>query len=134
MCLAFCLAVQCNLFYNFEKVMPYVSCIEYIIMLSIFFLVFILFANHKLQFIASKPLLFLGKISFPLYLIHQFISNEIMIPKLIEYGVNFWIASIITLAVCITIATIITYLIEIPLGKKLNHTLLSRLNLPTNHS
>ena len=97
----------------------FISSYEYSAMLGLYFLLFILFVNHKLNFIVSKPTLFIGKISFALYLIHQFISIEFIIPGLEKYvTTNFWITSSIALTISISIATFITYYIEIPIYVK----------------
>jgi peptidoglycan/LPS O-acetylase OafA/YrhL len=103
---------------------------EYLWMLILYFSLFILFVNHKLNFLVSKPTLFLGKISFALYLIHQFISTEVVLPFLInQCQINYWIAALITLAIVAVIATGVTYLIEIPLGKRMNTSLRTALHL-----
>ena len=43
-----------------------------------FYLLFFLFVTNNLKFIATKPLLYLGMISYSLYLIHQFIGYIII--------------------------------------------------------
>ncbi|MES2763850.1 MAG: acyltransferase [Bacteroidota bacterium] len=129
-----CFIVQISLFDNFEKTILYVSQTEYMIMLGIFFLIFVLFVNDKLEFLVSRPILFLGKISFALYLIHQFISTEIIIPLLAKIGIHFWTSALIAFSICVLLATLITYFIEIPLGKKLNLFLRTKFSFPTIHS
>ncbi len=132
--LILCLFVQSSLYDNIPKISMSISNYEYSSMLGLYFLLFILFVNNKLKFIVSKPTLFIGKISFALYLIHQFISIECIIPALEKYVIsNFWITSSIALAISISIASFITYYIEIPLGKKMNTALRIRFKLPTNH-
>ncbi len=112
----------------------FITSYEYATMLGLYFLLFILFVNHKLKFIVSKPTLFVGKISFALYLIHQFISIEYIIPGLEKYVTrNFWITSAIALTISISLATLITYFIEIPIGKKMNKALRLKFKLPTVH-
>ena len=82
----------------------------------------------------GKIYLLSTKISFALYLIHQFISIEFIIPALEKYVIsNFWITSSIALTISISIAAFITYYIEIPLGKKMNTALRIRFKLPLNH-
>jgi peptidoglycan/LPS O-acetylase OafA/YrhL len=131
--IALCFVVQASLYNNSTKASSFISFNEYVMMLSIYFLVFILIAHQKLKYIASKPLLFLGKISFALYLIHQFMSNEIIIPLVLNHIIqNFWIAAIIALIVSLSLASVITYCIEIPVGKKLNKVLRYKLKLPSN--
>ncbi len=103
---------------------------EYIWMLILYFSLFILFVNHKLNFLVSKATLFLGKISFALYLIHQFISTEVVLPYLInQCQINYWFAAFITLVIVGLIATGVTYLIEIPFGKRMNNYLRTALHL-----
>lgn len=98
---------------------------QYILMLLIYFGVFVLFVNQKLTGIVSKVTLFLGKISFALYLIHEHLSHDILLPLLVDkWHINFWIASVfIVLPIVISIATLITYWIEIPLGRNLKSKL-----------
>jgi peptidoglycan/LPS O-acetylase OafA/YrhL len=94
---------------------------QYILMLLIYFGVFVLFVNQKLSSIVSKLTLFLGKISFALYLIHEHLSHDVLLPLLVDkWQINFWLASVfIVLPAVISVATIITYGVEIPIGKSL---------------
>ena len=94
-------------------------------MLFIYFGLFILFVNGRLKFIISKPTLFLGKISFALYLVHQYISMRLIIPYATDrLHMNFRIVALfIALPVVIAVATFITYFIEIPVSKKMRGTL-----------
>jgi peptidoglycan/LPS O-acetylase OafA/YrhL len=132
--LIICLSVQSSLFAYIPKAALFISNSEYSMMLAFYFAVFCLFVNHKLKFIVSKPTLFIGKISFALYLIHQFVSIEFIIPVLQKQVTsNFWITSCIALFVSISLATFITYAIEIPLGKKLNSKLKLKLKVPISH-
>lgn len=103
---------------------PFINRSEYITMAVIYFGLFILFVNKKLSFIVSKPSLFLGKISFALYLVHQYVSTQVILPFLLDTcHFNFWFAASICLTVVICLATLITYYIEIPLGKGMNNWL-----------
>lgn len=132
--LALCFVVQSNLFDNFPKAADFISHTEYMMILGFYFLLFILFVNHKLGFIVSKPTLFFGKISFALYLVHQFISIDFIIPELLKHHWSFWPAAFVALFVSVSLATLITYFIEVPLGKKLNLALRRKLSLPLKHS
>ncbi len=104
---------------------------EYSIMLLIYFTLFILFVNNKLTFIVSKGTVFLGKISFALYLTHQTISRDYIIPTLMNHlNINFWVASIaFALPISILIASFITYYIEIPMCKRMKEKLHNMLNV-----
>ncbi len=98
---------------------------EFFFTLTTYYILFVLFANQKLGFIISKPTLFMGKISFALYLIHQFVSTKLVIPFLVnDLRISFWVASfLITLPIVIGLATFVTYYIEIPMGKRMKEKL-----------
>lgn len=104
---------------------------QHTLMTIIYFGLFILFVNKKLGFIVSRPSLFLGKISFALYLIHQYVSTQVLLPFLLDTcHLNFWVAALIGLTIVITLATLVTYYIEVPLGKRMNTYLRDVFKLP----
>ena len=75
-----------------------------------------------MKFVVNQITLFLGKISFPLYLIHQYISREILIPILQnKFGLTFWLSIIVSLIVVILIANFISKYIEFKLNKKIKN-------------
>ena len=114
------------LMYNFAgRSRSYISQNEYSGMIVLYFLIFTLFANKKLKVIVSPLTLFFGKISFALYLIHQYVSTLIIIPYFVDKcNLNFWIASLfIAFPVVIGLATIVTFYIEVPLSKRLKEKL-----------
>ena len=84
-------------------------------------LMFLLFAFHKLKFITVQPLLFVGKVSYPLYLTHQFICLNLLFPFFTDrLQINFYLSAFaIVLPVLIGIAAAVTYLVEVPAQKKL---------------
>src|SRR5690606_16509498 len=85
--IVFCLLCQTSLY-------PYVgrlgiprtslSWAEYGLMLSVYFGLFTLFVNNCLKFIVNNVTLFLGKISYALYLIHQYVSLGGIFPLFYE--------------------------------------------------
>ena len=86
---------------------------------AIFFAVFYLFIYGKLQWIVSKPLLFLGAISYSFYLLHQNIGY-IIILKLKAAGVEqAFILVLVPLLVSIGLAWIVTEFLEKPAMKAL---------------
>lgn len=121
----FCLISQILLFKHAGRSSSFINHTEYSFMLVVYFLLFTLFVNNKLGFIVSKWTLFLGKISFALYLIHQYISTEFIIPFLVNrLNVNFWVASLlIALPISIILATFITFKLELKLSKLLKKNL-----------
>jgi len=122
-----CLISQILLFNFAGGSKKYIIQSEYALMLIVYFTLFVLFVNNKLGFIVSKWSLFLGKISFALYLVHQYISIRIIIPYLVDdLQLNFWMASLlVALPVVILLAALITYFIEVPFSKKLKEKLRS---------
>jgi len=129
-CLCICFAVKLLQFYKGGRSQFYIDFNEYAVVLSCYFIVFILFVHHKLGFIINRQTLFLGKISFALYLIHQYISIRVIMPNLIEYAhFGFWTSALVACSISMLLATAITYYIEVPLGKKMKYSLRSRLGL-----
>jgi len=117
--IALCLLVQVYIFYNAGRSAGYISQYEYALMLSCYFGLFFLFIHGKLKFMIHPVTLFLGEISFALYLIHQMISIHFIIPTLMnDYGFNFWTASLlVALPTVIILAYLVTRFVEKPLGK-----------------
>ena len=111
-----CFAVQLML-YSSYYLREFVSSREYLAVLSIIYAVFTLFLFGKLSFIVNRVTMWLGNISYSLYLIHQFISTKIVIPELMKRGVNFWIASLIAMIVIMILATLINIYVENPARK-----------------
>ncbi len=127
-----CLVCQILLFNYSGRSRLFISHFEYGIMVTLYFCLFTLFINGRLKFVVSKVTLFLGKISFALYLIHEHISIDIIIPFLVnKLHVNFWIASVcITLPIIIGLAALITYKIEVPFSKKMKEKLRAMAKVP----
>jgi peptidoglycan/LPS O-acetylase OafA/YrhL len=126
--LALCLIAQI-LSYNYTDRFRFsVNQTQYSIMLIVYYALFSLIVNHKLGFIVSKGTLFLGKISFAVYLIHQAFSIKILLPFFMEdLNFNFWISSLVfSIPIVIIIAALITYFIEIPFGRLLKQNLFAK--------
>ncbi len=77
----------------------------------LFFTLFYLLALNRLSWIAARPLVFLGGISYSLYLVHQNIGFVIMRTLSGEHRI-FQIT--VALVVALMLATLLTYLIEQP--------------------
>ncbi len=103
--LGLCLLVQYVIWVDVEK--------QCIFAFLFFLFVFYLFVMGKLSFIAQKPLIFFGTISYTLYLIHQDIGY-IILQWLFFFGRNPWLMFFVPLGCSLLIATLMTYLVEKP--------------------
>ena len=82
----------------------------------LFSMLFVLFICNYLAFINCKSLIFLGSISYSLYLLHQNIGF-IIIRELHKIELNYFLVIIIPATVSIIMATLVTYYIERPMVK-----------------
>jgi len=125
----FCYIVQIKLYYTNRHGSGTINFYQYSTMLTVIFGIFILFVNNKLSFIINNITLFFGKISYSLYLIHQYIGANIILPGLEKIlHLPFSIAIIITLAVIVLMAYFIYKFIEIPGGKTVKYWFKQHLN------
>lgn len=126
--LLFCLLCQMALFPHAGRSRHFIEAYQYYGMLIAYFSLFTLAINGYLRFIVNPVSLFLGKISYALYLTHQYISRGILLPYLLKSGLNFWVASLITLIIVIGVAAILTFKIERPYSRMLKNWLHYRFN------
>ncbi len=119
--------VQLSSFENGGMSHIYISFNEYFVILTLYFIVMFLMIYDKLNFIAIKPILFLGTISYPLFLIHQFISRSVIIAVLVLYEhYPFWAAAAVALTVSIGLAVCISKFVEKQLGDFIKRILLRK--------
>jgi peptidoglycan/LPS O-acetylase OafA/YrhL len=110
-----CFSVQLFLFDKFYSNSPQLTFLQYSVTLSIIYVAFVLYINDKLSFIVNKPTVWLGSISYCLYLIHQSIGSQVILPFLHNYLlINFWIAIILTIGAIFLISHLILTYIEKP--------------------
>lgn len=123
--LLMCLFCQISLYHYGGTSWWYLSQAEYAVMLTIYFLLFVLFVNGKLKFVVNKITLFLGKLSFPLYLVHQFVAIRFVIPALTnKMNLNYWAAAfLVALPVVLILAYFINRYVEIPVSKQMRKKL-----------
>ncbi len=91
--------------------------------LAIFFGVFLLIARRKLGWLAVRPLVWLGSISYPLYLVHQNIGYTVM-RQLAAQRTEVQVAA--AFSVAILLATILHYIVEKPALRLLRNWYASR--------
>ncbi len=122
--LLICYGIQIFIFYQFHSLSDetFISFNQHLLSTSIYFLLFSLLVTNKLKFISNKATLFLGRISYPLYLIHQFISISIIIPFCNQYlGINYYISSFL---ICLPLILILSFLFHKYIELKLSKVLL----------
>jgi peptidoglycan/LPS O-acetylase OafA/YrhL len=117
--LAACLAAQIALFDEGGTSRQVLDVWRYAGALAFYFGLFLLFAHGKLGFIARPAALFFGKISFSLYLIHQYFSVRFVIPRLDSLGMPFWVSTLSAFIASIGVAVALTWLVEIPARERL---------------
>lgn len=117
MLVALCFVTQILLFQYTGKI-EFVSQLQYALIISAFFGLLFLYCFDHLKFIINSITLFLGKISYSLYLIHGYISIHLLIPILTHskiFHINFWIAILFLVGpIVLIIATLINRFIEVP--------------------
>jgi len=89
----------------------YINHFDHTYVILIMYTIFFLLAFHKLKLIAWKPLVFLGSISYALYLIHQNIGY-IILNYGHSHGFSVILTTFIALSVSIFIASLITLVFE----------------------
>jgi len=94
---------------------------DMIIIITLCYSVFLLFINGRLNFLKWRPLVFIGAISYPLYLIHQRIA--LTIQENYNYTANYFLVALLIL-IFIAVAWIIHILVEKP-GQKLAKKILA---------
>lgn len=113
--------------WDIEKLLLLVACCltEYLLkggvgamVIAFFMVAFTLAQQGWLNWINRKPLLYLGTISYSLYLVHQNLSYTIM-HHLYELGYSSVIAILVAIACSIVVAVIFTHAIEQPVANVL---------------
>jgi peptidoglycan/LPS O-acetylase OafA/YrhL len=90
-------------------------------MVSCFSVLFFYFFIQKyLCFIALKPLIFIGNISYSLYIIHQNIGY-VIIRNLYNYNLNYFMIILVPTLISLFLASLITFYIERPASIIIRH-------------
>jgi peptidoglycan/LPS O-acetylase OafA/YrhL len=111
-----CLIIQYILFFDSGTGHYRISQLEYGSMLIIYFTLFVLYVKDKLNFVVNPLTLFLGDISYNLYLLNNFLGVEFITPLLVKYAkLNFWVASFgVALPVILVVAILTNRYVEKP--------------------
>ncbi|PQJ09243.1 hypothetical protein CJD36_018505 [Flavipsychrobacter stenotrophus] len=120
--LAVCFCAQLYLFTT--RGLVNVNIYEYAVILLTYYGLFVLFIKNKIGFIVTKQTVFLGYISYALYVVHNYVSASVVLPALVRrLHVNFILAGIIQLAFVIALAYLITKYIDVPNRNKFRNYL-----------
>lgn len=92
------------------------------LLIFIFLLLFYFAMIDKIALLRSKPIVFIGVISYPLYLVHQMIGFKIidLLHNQLSLGATY--SLVITLIITICIASSISFLIEKPFSSYIRKT------------
>lgn len=76
--------------------------------------------THHLDWLDKRPLVFLGTISYSLYLVHQNIGYVILRA---EYAAHIgpWLATLVAVTILVAVATAVTWLVEKPAMAAIRH-------------
>lgn len=112
--IGFCLFAACYLHNQGGRSQYHVTPYEHYAILTFFHIVFALAIFGKLKFLNTAPLLFLGKISYCLYLIHQYVGLRLLAILTDVWQVNIYPALLIAMALVTLAAWLINKFVEIP--------------------
>ncbi len=96
------------------RTMYHTSALEHNLLIALYHLLFLLFVLGKLTFLVNPIFLFLGKISYSLYLLHQYIGLHLIETLYQNLGLNIYLAVILTIAVIIGLSYLVTVYVEDP--------------------
>jgi len=92
----------------------FLSFFEYTITTTVYFTLFFLFVSRRLEWINNRVTLYLGSISYSLYVIHHYFMVGVITVLKDKFGWSFTQAASVALIAAFGLATAITYLIEKP--------------------
>jgi peptidoglycan/LPS O-acetylase OafA/YrhL len=111
------LVLACSLTYAIVVVSGLLLGIRHVAAIIAIYAIFYLVVFNRLKWLAIKPLVFLGTISYSLYIFHARVGSILLTALRTEYDVPFPIALSITCAAALIAATAITFLIERPANR-----------------
>lgn len=110
--LVLCILTQYN-FHHIDARLQFMNYNEYAVVLVMMHIVFWLACTGKLGFIVNKLTIFLGDVSYPLYLLHQFISVNILMPFLMKF-IGFKYAVLVDIGLVVFLAFLINNYLSVP--------------------
>jgi peptidoglycan/LPS O-acetylase OafA/YrhL len=126
--IAIAFLAQMALFPHTWRACKHMSQTEYLVVLTLFFSVFFLFVSGKLERIANPVTLFFGKISYPLYLTHQYLSINLIIPYFMwKHEMSLWQASLL---IALPASIVVAYSIHLLAEQHASKWLKGKLQVP----
>ena len=115
--------IQCLLFAKFYHNNEALAITTYVPVLVVIYALFLLYLFDKLSFVVNPVTQWLGKISYSLYAIHQYVGASIIIPLLMKVAhFPFWLAAATALVFVLLLASMINHFIEKPALNYLKRT------------
>lgn len=100
-----------------SHVANYISQFEHGCVLVGIFSIFYLFIYGKLNWVVNKTTLFFGKISYSVYLVHQFFSSKVLVPFFAsKLGLPILPTYILSFIIVVGLAILLCHFIEIPVN------------------
>lgn len=112
-----CLLASCYLHDKGGRAMFHISASEHYLLLTAYFSIFGLFVLNRLSFINNPLLLFLGRISYCLYLIHQYVGLQLISTLYNRFSIPIYFSLAAAVLICIGLAHLITTFVEIPANR-----------------
>ena len=101
--------------------MYHTSALEHDLLIAFFHLLFMLFVFGKLSFLVNSTLLFLGKISYSLYLLHQYVGLKLIGTLNENLGLNIYVAVLLTIGVIVGFSYLVTIYVEDPAIRRIKN-------------
>lgn len=110
-----CYLCQRRLYWDGGVIRFYLGWQAYQAAIAAYFLLFLLQVRGRLGFLANPATLWLGRISFCLYLCHQSLARDWLVPQMrSQWGWGFWPASGLTLVCVLALADALSRYVERP--------------------
>ncbi len=94
---------------------------KHFLVFTVFYIVFYLALSGRMKFLSFKPFVFMGSISYSLYLLHQNIGY-VVLNEFYALSWNPWIGIIFSILLSIALATLLSKYIEVPALKYIRYT------------
>lgn len=110
-----CYLCQSRLYWDGGVIRFYLGAQAYRAVIAVYFALFILQAHGRLGFLVNPATLWLGRISYCLYLCHQSLARDWLVPYFRSgWGWGFWPASALALACVVAVADALSRYVERP--------------------